>query len=159
MSMCHLLAVPAQLVEDMCLHKMADRLYANLQKECDSHIGGQLSRLAAEQTMDPVLFLSKARCSSLSASFFQWQRFGGLRCPCSKPAGDPARTSEPTDSCRRHVSACAPALAAPLPSSPTALSSPCRGVRRCGRGREHRGVTAMRVRRWRPAGKTTATRC
>lgn len=56
-------ALHAQLVEDMCLHKMADRLYASLQKECDSHIGAQLSRLAAEQTMDPVLFLSKARCS------------------------------------------------------------------------------------------------
>ena len=46
-------ALHAQLVEDMCLHKMADRLYASLQKECDSHIGAQLSRLAAEQTMDP----------------------------------------------------------------------------------------------------------
>ncbi|BDA50712.1 Cullin-4 [Coccomyxa sp. Obi] len=47
------------LVEDMCLHKMADRLYANLQKECDFHVSEQLTRLATDQTMDPVLFLEK----------------------------------------------------------------------------------------------------
>jgi cullin-4 len=45
----------------MCLHKMADRLYTRLQGECEAHIGGQLARLAAEQTMDPVLFLAKVR--------------------------------------------------------------------------------------------------
>lgn len=43
----------------MCLHKMADRLYANLQKECDSHVSEQLTRLATDQTMDPILFLEK----------------------------------------------------------------------------------------------------
>lgn len=48
-----------QLVEDMCLHKMADRLYANLQKECDCHVSKQLTRLATDQTMDPILFLEK----------------------------------------------------------------------------------------------------
>lgn len=49
-----------QYVEDMCLHKMADRLYGSLQRECDSHISAQLSKLASDQTMDPVLFLEKA---------------------------------------------------------------------------------------------------
>lgn len=49
----------AQLVEDICLHKMADRLYSNLQAECDTHISAQLARLASDHTMDPVLFLGK----------------------------------------------------------------------------------------------------
>ncbi|KAK9823559.1 hypothetical protein WJX72_003747 [[Myrmecia] bisecta] len=44
-------------VEDMCLHKMADRLYANLQQECNTHISAELEKLASSQTIDPVLFL------------------------------------------------------------------------------------------------------
>jgi hypothetical protein len=48
-----------QYVEDMCLHKMADRLYSSLQRECDSHICSQLAKLASDHTMDPVLFLEK----------------------------------------------------------------------------------------------------
>ena len=48
-----------QLVEDMCLHKMAGQLYSNLQQECDAHISAQLAKLAADQTMDPVLALEK----------------------------------------------------------------------------------------------------
>jgi hypothetical protein len=48
-----------QLVEDMCLHKMAGQLYSNLQQECDAHISIQLTKLAADQTMDPVLALEK----------------------------------------------------------------------------------------------------
>ena len=48
-----------QLVEDMCLHKMAGQLYGKLQQECDAHISAQLARLAADQTMDPVLALEK----------------------------------------------------------------------------------------------------
>lgn len=48
-----------QLVEDMCLHKMAGQLYSNLQQECDAHISVQLAKLAADQTMDPVLALEK----------------------------------------------------------------------------------------------------
>ncbi len=52
----------------MCLHKMADRLYVNLQKECDRHVSEQLTKLATDQTMDPVLFLGKA---SNTCSLFQ----------------------------------------------------------------------------------------
>ena len=48
-----------QLVEDMCLHRMAGQLYGKLQQECDAHISAQLARLAADQTMDPVLALEK----------------------------------------------------------------------------------------------------
>lgn len=43
----------------MCLHKMAGQLYSSLQQECDRHISGQLAKLAADQTMDPVLALEK----------------------------------------------------------------------------------------------------
>ncbi len=55
-----------QLVEDMCLHKMAGQLYSNLQQECDAHISSQLAKLAADQTMDPVLALEKVSQSSMS---------------------------------------------------------------------------------------------
>lgn len=48
-----------QAVEDMCLHRMADRLYASLQRECDAHISRQLADLAASQTADPTLFLQQ----------------------------------------------------------------------------------------------------
>ena len=56
--MAHFLSL-VQLVEDMCLHKMAGQLYSNLQQECDAHISTQLASLAADQTMDPVLALEK----------------------------------------------------------------------------------------------------
>ncbi|DBA80768.1 hypothetical protein WJX77_001890 [Trebouxia sp. C0004] len=46
-------------VEDMCLHKMADRLYSNLQKVCDAHIASQLQQLARSQTSGSVLFLEQ----------------------------------------------------------------------------------------------------
>ncbi|KAA6417758.1 MAG: ubiquitin- cullin 4 [Trebouxia sp. A1-2] len=46
-------------VEDMCLHKMADRLYSNLQKVCDAHIASQLQQLASSQTSGSVLFLEQ----------------------------------------------------------------------------------------------------
>ena len=76
-----------QAVEDMCLHKMADRLYNNLQKVtgillcwhaqlwsgscnssitavvwlkvCDVHIASQLQQLADNQTSDCELFLEE----------------------------------------------------------------------------------------------------
>ena len=56
------------------MHKMADRLYSNLQAECDCHISAQLARLAGEQTMDPVLFLEKVRaaCNLLRNSILSW---------------------------------------------------------------------------------------
>ena len=43
----------------MCLHKMAGQLYSNLQQECDVNTSDQLTKLAADQTMDPVLALEK----------------------------------------------------------------------------------------------------
>mmetsp|Transcript_6002 Transcript_6002/g.17169 ORF Transcript_6002/g.17169 Transcript_6002/m.17169 type:complete len:735 (-) Transcript_6002:2064-4268(-) len=46
-------------VEDMCHHKMAESLYARLQKECDAHIASQIQRLASSSTADPVLFLDQ----------------------------------------------------------------------------------------------------
>ncbi|KAK9826788.1 hypothetical protein WJX81_000888 [Elliptochloris bilobata] len=48
-------------VEDMCLHRMADRLYGSLQRECDAHIGRQLAGLAAAQTADPTIFLQQVQ--------------------------------------------------------------------------------------------------
>ena len=48
-----------QAVEDMCLHRMADRLYGSLQRECDAHIGRQLASLAAAGTADPTIFLQQ----------------------------------------------------------------------------------------------------
>lgn len=72
-----------QAVEDMCLHKMADRLYNNLQKVfifpcstycntcalghrhamhmqvCDTHTSTQLQQLASSQTSSSVLFLEQ----------------------------------------------------------------------------------------------------
>ena len=47
----------------MCLHKMAGQLYGKLQQECDAHISAQLAKLAADQTMDPVLALEKVSSS------------------------------------------------------------------------------------------------
>ena len=53
-----------QAVEDMCLHRMADRLYGSLQRECDAHIGRQLASLAAAGTADPTIFLQQVALSS-----------------------------------------------------------------------------------------------
>ena len=59
-------AASGQAVEDMCLHRMADRLYGSLQRECDAHIGRQLASLAAAQTADPTIFLQQvALCQGL----------------------------------------------------------------------------------------------
>ena len=66
-----------QLVEDMCLHKMAGQLYNNLQQECDAHISRQLAKLAADQTMDPVLALEKVSAATC----------------CPLPVLSPGRTS------------------------------------------------------------------
>ena len=49
-----------QAVEDMCLHKMAARLYGNLQQVCDTHVGRTLDALAADAAVDAVRFLSQA---------------------------------------------------------------------------------------------------
>mmetsp|Transcript_26420 Transcript_26420/g.74343 ORF Transcript_26420/g.74343 Transcript_26420/m.74343 type:complete len:737 (+) Transcript_26420:341-2551(+) len=44
-------------VEDMCLHKMADRLYSRLEQVCNAHIDAQLSGLIQDTALEPVLFL------------------------------------------------------------------------------------------------------
>lgn len=49
-----------QAVEDLCIHKMAERLYANLQQQCDVHLGQQLQLLKGHMQLDPVAFLDKA---------------------------------------------------------------------------------------------------
>ncbi|MEW5312866.1 MAG: hypothetical protein WDW38_004466 [Sanguina aurantia] len=46
-------------VQDMCMHKMADKLYGRLQKECDSHLSQQISSLCSSLQLDPVLFLDR----------------------------------------------------------------------------------------------------
>ena len=69
-----------QLVEDMCLHKMAGQLYSNLQHECDAHISSQLAKLAADQTMDPVLALEKVGLCAIPPQL-------PLPWPCSKYKG------------------------------------------------------------------------
>eukprot|EP00891_Asterochloris_glomerata_P003718 jgi/Astpho2/3718/fgenesh1_pm.00060_%23_12_t len=50
-------------VEDMCLHKMADKLYQSLQQECDAHIAKELQFLSERQSVDSVSFLDHVnRC-------------------------------------------------------------------------------------------------
>ena len=49
----------------MCLHRMADRLYGSLQRECDAHIGRQLAGLAAAQTADPTIFLQQVSIAAM----------------------------------------------------------------------------------------------
>ncbi|GMH32280.1 hypothetical protein BSKO_00114 [Bryopsis sp. KO-2023] len=44
-------------VEDMCLHKMASRLYTQLQNECDLHIGRIIDALKCKLVLEPVVFL------------------------------------------------------------------------------------------------------
>ena len=53
----------------MCLHRMADRLYGSLQRECDAHIGRQLASLAAAGTADPTIFLQQASPRSRGQGF------------------------------------------------------------------------------------------
>ncbi len=50
-------------VEDMCLHKMAAKLYGMLEHECDVHIGRELAQLSSKATLDPAAFLEHiGRC-------------------------------------------------------------------------------------------------
>ncbi|GIL70584.1 hypothetical protein Vretimale_3704 [Volvox reticuliferus] len=46
-------------VQDMCMHKMADKLYSRLQQECDSHIAAHVSALADSLSLEAVPFLDK----------------------------------------------------------------------------------------------------
>ena len=47
-----------RMVEDLCIHKMAERIYGRLEEACDKHIQSQLGGLAAmEEALDPVAFL------------------------------------------------------------------------------------------------------
>lgn len=46
-------------VQDMCMHKMADKLYQGLQQECDAHVGVQVSHLQGLVQLDPVTFLER----------------------------------------------------------------------------------------------------
>lgn len=50
---------PLQAVEDMCIHKMMDRLYKRLQQECDAHIGRQIASLQQQTQLEPVAFLDR----------------------------------------------------------------------------------------------------
>lgn len=54
---------PHKAVEDMCLHKMADRLYERLQAQCDLHIAAELQRLSGSQIIEAVVFLEQVRPS------------------------------------------------------------------------------------------------
>ena len=49
--------VPLQAVEDMCVHKLGDKLYRLLQEVCEVHIASNLRGLQG-QSPDPVLFLN-----------------------------------------------------------------------------------------------------
>ncbi len=84
-----------QLVEDMCLHKMAGQLYSNLQQECDAHISNQLAQLAADQTMDPVLALEKV-CDATSHT--------QSPCHCPTPGISHFKTRGSTSPSHAHVS-------------------------------------------------------
>jgi len=43
----------------MCMHKMADKLYSNLQQECDLHVGAQMAALHGAVALDPVTYLER----------------------------------------------------------------------------------------------------
>ncbi|CAK9867204.1 unnamed protein product [Sphagnum jensenii] len=45
-------------VEDLCVHKMAGKLYHRLQQECETHIAAKLRSLLVGQSPDAVVFLS-----------------------------------------------------------------------------------------------------
>ncbi len=47
-----------QAVEDLCVHKMAGKLYHRLQQECETHIAAKLRSLLVGQSPDAVVFLS-----------------------------------------------------------------------------------------------------
>lgn len=55
---CH---ITVQAVQDMCMHKMADKLYLKLQAVLDEHISAQITVLQGQLSLDPVLFLEKVR--------------------------------------------------------------------------------------------------
>ncbi|KAG2445601.1 hypothetical protein HXX76_000212 [Chlamydomonas incerta] len=46
-------------VENMCMHKMADKLYSRLQKECDAHIAAHVSSLGDCLGLDAVPYLDR----------------------------------------------------------------------------------------------------
>ncbi|GLC45097.1 hypothetical protein PLESTB_001467900 [Pleodorina starrii] len=46
-------------VQDMCMHKMADKLYSRLQQECDSHISAHVSSLADCLSLESMSFLDR----------------------------------------------------------------------------------------------------
>lgn len=46
-------------VQDMCMHKMADKLYTALQQECDTHVGKQVAHLQGMLQLEPVAFLDR----------------------------------------------------------------------------------------------------
>ncbi|GAX74771.1 hypothetical protein CEUSTIGMA_g2218.t1 [Chlamydomonas eustigma] len=46
-------------VQDMCMHKMADKLYIKLQQECDAHIKVQVEALQTMLQLDAVAFLDR----------------------------------------------------------------------------------------------------
>ena len=50
---------PKQAVQDLCMHKMADKLYARLQQECDAHIAAHVASLSDSLSLGPVPFLDK----------------------------------------------------------------------------------------------------
>eukprot|EP00798_Chlamydomonas_sp_ICE-L_P023806 gene23806-9369_t len=46
-------------VQDMCMHKMSERLYQRLQQECNTHISAQILSLRNHPQLDSVLFLHR----------------------------------------------------------------------------------------------------
>ena len=48
-----------QAVEDMCIHKMQERLYQRLSAAVDAHLAQQLQQLQSYLGLDPVSFLDK----------------------------------------------------------------------------------------------------
>ncbi|PNW75189.1 hypothetical protein CHLRE_12g516500v5 [Chlamydomonas reinhardtii] len=46
-------------VQDMCMHKMADKLYTRLQKECDAHIAAHVGSLGDCLGLDAVPYLDR----------------------------------------------------------------------------------------------------
>ncbi|KAL6758019.1 cullin [Haematococcus lacustris] len=46
-------------VQDMCMHKMADKLYQRLQQECDLHVSSRLAELCGSLSLDAVSFLDR----------------------------------------------------------------------------------------------------
>ena len=87
-------------VQDLCIHKMADRLYQKLQQvrltrcdvpacppiqECDSHIGLQVTALSGVLQLDAVAFLDRVDATWRDHCRFEHVSFHSVQHDCDLP--------------------------------------------------------------------------